>query len=251
MKKNIYALFPTCLPYLRPLFPAPTIMLPELSPLKQPIALRPELVAAEHTRLLIRQEGKAASSTKFTIFSAEEGAPADDSGGSTTEKHPPATLLTVDGKYSSAEERRTLYDASSLPLFDLYHSPRGTTWHFEVPGGNSPSVAFLEPQNSRTKDDYKLQLRNAAANGQDTVLHVKGQDSWKLRTNVYLADEVVMTTKRLDMLSVYLPGKRVEWIVDVAQGMDVSIATAVVVVMATNMYTNGRSRGRVYIGGKD
>lgn len=86
--------------------------------------------------------------------------------------------------------------------------------------------------------------------GQDVVLHVQGQDIWKLRTNVLLGDQVIMITKRLDKLSVYLPGTKVEWMVSVAEGMDIALAFAIVVVMGTNMYTNGRSNGRVYIGKK-
>ncbi|KAJ3479429.1 hypothetical protein NLG97_g8322 [Lecanicillium saksenae] len=223
-------------------------MLPELSAPKQPIAIRPEFLAREDTSFRVQQEGKGASSTKFTIFSPEKDAIKDEKGISSEKRASPATLLSVDGKYSSPEERRTFVDASGLPLFDLYHAPRGTTWHIEVPGGNSPSLAFIEPQGSTMKDDYKLQFRNAAADGQDVVLRVQGQDIWKLRTNVLLGDKVVMTTKRLDKLSVYVPGSKVEWQVDVAEGMDMALAAAIVVVMGTNMYTNGRSRGRIYIG---
>ncbi len=229
-------------------------MIPELSPLKQPIGIRPEFIAREETSFRVHQEGKGAASTKFTIFSPEQNAPKDGKGAVTETEKSPTTLISVDGKYSSAEERRTFLDASGLPLFDLYHAPRGTTWHIEVPGGNSPSVAFIEPQESAVKDDYKLQLRNAAAGagagGQDVVLRVQGQDIWKLRTNVLLGDQVVMTTKRLDKLSVYLPGSKVAWQVDVAEGMDMALAAAIVVVMGANMYTNGRSRGRIYIGKK-
>ncbi|KAJ4151188.1 hypothetical protein LMH87_011903 [Akanthomyces muscarius] len=224
-------------------------MIPELSPLKQPIAIRPEFVAREDTSFRVQQEGKGAASTKFTIFSPENDVPKDEKGAIPETKKSPATLISVDGKYSSADERRSFLDASGLPLFDLYHTPRGTTWHIEVPGGNSPSLAFIEPQDSRMKDDYKVQFRNAAAEGgQDVLLRVQGQDIWKLRTNVLLGDKVVMTTKRLDKLSVYLPGSKVAWQVDVAEGMDMALAAAIVVVMGANMYTNGRSRGRIYIG---
>lgn len=94
-----------------------------------------------------------------------------------------------------------------------------------------------------------MQLRNAAAaDGQDVVLRVQAQDAWKLRTNVLLGDRVVMATKRLEKLSVDLPGSKAAWQVDVAEGVDMALAAAIVVVMGANMYTNGRSRGRIYIG---
>lgn len=225
-------------------------MIPNLSALKQPIAIRPELVVEENATFRVRQEGKAASSTKFKVFTTQSREKKTENGDRKGEESTIIPLMSVDGKYSSPEERRTFYDASGLPLFDLYHSPRGTTWQIEVPGGNSPSLAFLEPQGSTVKDDYKLQLGNAMDSRQDVVLHVQGQDIWKLRTNVFLGDQVIMTTKRLDKFSVYLPGTKVEWMVSVAEGMDVALASAIVVVMGTNMYTNGRSSGQIYIGKK-
>lgn len=226
-------------------------MIPELISLKQPIAIRPEFVARGNTSFRVLQHGKGAASTKFTIFSPERDATKDEKIFPPEKNPSSAVLLHVDGKYSSPEERRTVFDTSGLPLFDLYHNPRGLTWHIEVPGGNSPSLAFIEPQGAAMKDDYKLQFRNAAAaDSQDVVLRVQGQDIWKLRTNVTLDGQVIMTTKRLDMMSVYMPGSKVEWQVDVADGMDMALAAAIVVVMGANMYTNGRSRGRVYIGPK-
>ena len=76
----------------------------------------------------------------------------------------------------------------------------------------------------------------AAADGEEVTLCVEGQDIWKQRTNVYLGDKVVMTAKRTDKLSPYLPGKKVEWSVHVASGMDLSLASMIVVVLAANMY---------------
>lgn len=234
-------------------------MRPELSPLKQPVAIRPEFIARQETSLLVRQQGKAAASTKFAVFAPEHDAAAGDEKGApdaSAPREPPSysdkPLLSADGKYSSDEERRTFFDASGLPLFDLYHTRRGSTWHIEVPGGKSPSLGFVEPQfTSATKEEYKVQLRNAAGSGEDVVLRVQGQDVWKLRTNVTVGDQVVMTAKRLDRMSVYLPGSKVEWQVEVAEGMDMALASAIMVVLATNLYTSGRSRGNIYIGKKD
>lgn len=128
-------------------------MIPELSTLKQPIAIRPELVVEKNTDFRVRQEGKAASSTKFTVFTTQSSEIETKDGNSERGKGTIMPLMSVDGKYSSPEERRTFYDATGLPLFDLYHSPQGTTWHIEVPGDNSPSLAFLEAQRSALKDD--------------------------------------------------------------------------------------------------
>lgn len=45
-----------------------------------------------------------------------------------------------------------------------------------------------------------------------------------------------MTAERTDKWSVYVPGKKLEWMVDVVAGMDVAVASVIVVVLAANMY---------------
>lgn len=207
-------------------------------------------MARKDTSFRIQQQGKGAASTKFTIFSPESNVAKDEKGAVSDVQKLPTTLISVDGKHSSAEERHIFLDASGPTLFDLYHTPRGTTWHIEVPGGDSPSLVLIEPQYSTMKDDYKVQqFRNAAAaDGQNVVLRVQGQDVRKMRTNVLPGDKVVMTTKGLDKLSVYLPGSKAAWQVDVAEGVDMALAAAIVVVMGANMYMHGRSRGRIYSG---
>lgn len=215
-------------------------MFPELGRLKLPISVFPEYVASSDTTFLIQQQGKAASSTKFTIFKPETD--------NVTEKSPSDTLLSVDGEYFDKNERRIFYNASGEPVFEISHSSSSSTWHIQRPGRDSPSIGFLEPQDSMFKDDYKIQVRNAAAGGEDTLLRVQGQDIWKLRTNVLLGDKVVMTAKRNDKLSVYIPRKKVEWVVDVAEGFDMALASAIIVVMGANMYTNGKSKGYIYVG---
>lgn len=213
-------------------------MFPEITPLKLPIAIRTEHVVDKHTTFRVLQHGKALSSGKFTVFSPNGYTAADESldhkGASAEEQHPQA-LMFVDGKYMSRKERRAFRDASGLPLFDIYHCAMGATWYVEVPGGNGTPIARIMPSYS-LKDVLDIQLYNAAANGEEVALHVQGQDIWKLRTNVYLGDKVIMTAKRNDKLAAYLPGRKLEWVVDIAAGMDISLASVIVVVLAANMY---------------
>lgn len=214
-------------------------MFPELTALKQPIAVRTEYIVDKDTTFRVQQHGKGLSCGKFTIFSPDGGADADEvlsTKGASAEKQKPQTLMYVDGKYGSIEEKRAFRDASGLPLFDVYHRAIGVTWYIELPGGNGTPFARIKPRFSMLKDVLDVHIKNAAANGEEVTLHVQGQDIWKQRTNIYLNDKVIMTAKRIDKLSVYLPGKKLEWDVDITAGMDISLASAIVVVLAANMY---------------
>lgn len=58
-------------------------------------------------------------------------------------------------------------------------------------------------------------------------MEVRGQDVWKLRTNVYVDGKLVMSLKRGNRYAIYIPGKNPEWVVDVAEGVDLSIVSFV------------------------
>ena len=207
--------------------------------LKQPIAIRNEYVARESTTFRVQQHGKGLSSGRFTIvqpddqsFMEKPSSPEKSSDAATEDQ----TLMYVDGQFGSLGAKRSFRDASGLPLFDLYRKAAGVTWFVELPGGSDTAIARLAPRFSTLKDKLEVTVKNAAGDGEDTTLHVQGQDIWKQRTNVYLGDKVVMTAKRTDKWSVYVPGKKLEWVVDVAAGMDISLAAVIVVVLAANMY---------------
>lgn len=211
-------------------------MFPELTALKQPIAIRPEYVVNHDTSFQVQQHGKGLSSGRFTIFQPNEQPMKEKSEKSLSDSPPSQTIMYVDGKFGSLEAKRSFCDHSGLPLFDLYHKFAGVTWYVELPGGNDTAIARLAPRASTLKDKLEVSVKNAAANGEETTLHVQGQDIWKQRTNVYLGDKVVMTAKRTDKWSVYVPGKKLEWVVDIAAGMDIALASVIVVVLAANMY---------------
>ena len=63
--------------------------------------------------------------------------------------------------------------------------------------------------------------------GREVVMEVRGQDVWKLRTNVYVDGKLVMSLKRGNRYAIYIPGKNPEWVVDVAEGVDLSIVSFV------------------------
>ncbi|KAF2139172.1 uncharacterized protein K452DRAFT_360873 [Aplosporella prunicola CBS 121167] len=206
---------------------------PPLAFLSQPIAICPEHIAPAPTRLRIKYAN--GSGSKFTISQEPENGVFD--AGSAVE------LFSVDGKALSRSQHRTFRStATGLPLFELTRKMSASTpWVIELPGrkGGIPSVT-LERKTSLFKDhlDAFVQSVDPAGMGgtNEVVLGIHGQDIWKLRTNVYLGDVVVASAKRTDKMAVYMPGKKLEWVVDVAAGMDMSLVSAIVVVLATTLY---------------
>jgi hypothetical protein len=99
----------------------------------------------------------------------------------------------------------------------------GVTWFVHLPKDEGEPIATITTRFHALKDKFDVYFNNAAGNGEKVQLEVRGQDIWKLRTNVYFGERMVMTCKRTDKMSVYLPGKALEWDVDVVQGMGMSI----------------------------
>ncbi|KAI9371430.1 tubby C-terminal-like domain-containing protein [Aspergillus egyptiacus] len=159
----------------------------------------------------------------------------------------------------NAISRRHFRDASGLPLFEISRQNAGVTWYLHLPGESSSSssssssrgkektrsepIATVVPKYSALKDKFDVHFRNIAAdgNGEETVLEVRGQNIWKSRTNVYHHGRVVMTVRLTDMVAAYIPGKRPRWEVVVAEGMDLSLAAVIAVLLATMLYQSSEA----------
>ncbi|KAE8168020.1 tubby C-terminal-like domain-containing protein [Aspergillus tamarii] len=200
-----------------------------LTPLKQPIALRTEYIASHPTTIRVKQHSNSWSGGDFTVTKC----PTDES--PLAEK-----LFTVDGDFKSISQRRYFQDASGLPLFEIAHKRLGVTWFVHLPGGrestDSTPIATIVPQWHALKDKFDVHLNNAAANGEETILEVRGQDVFKSKTHVYHKGALVTAIKLKDMVSVYIPGKRPAWELEVVEGMDLSLAAIIGVVLATVLY---------------
>lgn len=192
-----------------------------LTPLKQPLAIRPEHVVPSTTTIRVKQHSASWSSSNFTITAQP-----------TPESPEPAKLFAVDGDFASWSQRRRFCDASGLPLFEISRKDLGVTYYLHLPGegkrkgsdnDESERIATIVPKYSALKDKFDVHFRNAAADGEETVLEVRGQNIWKSKTHVYHRGHLVMVVKLTDMVSVYIPGKRPSWEVVVAEGMDLSL----------------------------
>ncbi|KAJ6113363.1 hypothetical protein N7523_006680 [Penicillium sp. IBT 18751x] len=174
-----------------------------LVPMKQPIAVRPEHIASSTTTIQVKQHSASWSSGNFTISSTP-----------TVEEPLSKKLFGVDGDFASWSQRRHFRDASGLPLFEMFRKKTGVTWYLHIPGGSSSPenasepIATVVPKLSVLKDKFDVHLQNAAANGEETILVVRGQNVFKSRRNVYHHGKLVMTVKLTDVAAVYLPGKR-------------------------------------------
>ncbi|CRG84146.1 hypothetical protein PISL3812_01471 [Talaromyces islandicus] len=201
------------------------IMAPTLDSLEQPIGLRPDLVAATARRIRVKQHAGLGPSD-FTVTGTNDSEPESS----------PTKLFSVDGHVMSWQSRRNFRDGSGLPLFEVARKKAGVTWFVHLPKDDGEPIATITTRFHALKDKFDVYFNNAAGSREKVQLEVRGQDIWKLRTNVYFGERMVMTCKRTDKMSVYIPGKALEWDVDIVQGMDMSIASLIVVVMAQQMY---------------
>ncbi|KAJ5508690.1 hypothetical protein N7527_010833 [Penicillium freii] len=197
---------------------------------KQPIAICPEYVASSTTTIQVKQHSASWSSGNFTISSTP-----------TAEEPLLNKLFSVDGEIASWSQRRHFRDASGLPLFDISREKVGVRWYLHLPGESSKGTASeptatVVPKWSALKDKFDVHLRNAAANGEETILEVRGQNIWKSKTNVYHRGNLVMIVKLTNIAAVYLPVKRPSWEAVVAEGMDLSLASVIAVLLATMLY---------------
>ncbi|KAB8211125.1 tubby C-terminal-like domain-containing protein [Aspergillus parasiticus] len=204
-------------------------MTPALTPLKQPIALRTEYITSRPTTIRVKQHSNSWSGGDFTITKC----PTDD---------PPLAekLFIVDGDFKSMSQRRRFQDASGLPLFEISHKRLGVTWFVHLPGdresNSSSPIATIVPQWHALKDKFDVHLHNAAADGEETVLEVRGQDIFKSKTHVYYKGALITAIKLKDLVSVYIPGKGPTWELEVAEWVDLSLAAIIGVVLATVLY---------------
>lgn len=197
----------------------------ELSILKQPIALRQEHIASSTTKLRLQSTSRMGG--EYEVFSTAT----PDGTGSSSGTPESTSVFKIDGNVASWRQQRFFRDASGLPLFELHRKAAGVTWFVDVPGRNSEQpLAILAPQFHMLKDKCDVHFQNAAAEGEETVLAVRGQDIWKRWTHVYIGDHVlVMRVRLIDMMAVYLP-KRRSWEMEIAEGMDMSLVSESVVV---------------------
>lgn len=187
---------------------------------EKPIAIRPEHVTANTSKLIVKQRGMSLSGGDIIVWIKDSEA---DTQSQNFDKPPPSFICK--GKAVSWTQRRTLSDSAGLALFEIHRQSSGVTWFVHVPGhdtqaGSKPLVT-LAMERSVFKDKFDVCVHGR--NAKDVQLRVCGQDIWKLRANVYWGDKVVMTTKRQGKLDVYIPGKSLEWEVDVAPGFDTSL----------------------------
>lgn len=103
-----------------------------------------------------------------------------------------------------------------------------TTWLVQLPGetGNTPLAQLVhDSSHGAFQHTFSLTVFPNGVRKKAVELQVQEEDIWKLRTNVFLGNRAVMTAKRTDKMTAYIPVKGFEWVVDVAEGMDTSLVS--------------------------
>ncbi|KAL3491046.1 tubby C-terminal-like domain-containing protein [Aspergillus germanicus] len=213
----------------------------ELTDLKQPIAIRTEYIAPHPTTIHIKQKKtpkNGASGEDLTVWTSSSSSNQEKDG---------QKLFSVTSESVPFSQRRHLRDASGLPFFELSQKKSGVTWFVRPPGGNetvsSESIAVIAPRWNPFKNKLDVYVMNAAGGGNEVKLKVRGQDLSRLRTHVYSNGALVMAATRT---SVHESVDENEWKVDVARGIDISLASVIMVVMAYMLHITAASsyRGR-------
>ncbi|KAI9370914.1 tubby C-terminal-like domain-containing protein [Aspergillus egyptiacus] len=206
----------------------------ELTDLKQPIAIRTEYTAPYLTTLHIKQHGKSKHDVlgeSLTVWRWPDGG---------SQSQDERKLFSVGSESVPFRQRRHVRDASGLPLFELSQKKAGVTWFVHLPGGKetSESIAAIAPRWNPLRNKLDVYVRNAARDGTEVKLKVRGQDVSKAQTNVYFDGALVMIATRFDD---HRSLTELEWKVEVARGMDISLASVIVVAMAYMLHRTGAS----------
>ncbi|GLI74874.1 hypothetical protein PoHVEF18_003123 [Penicillium ochrochloron] len=136
-----------------------------LEPLKQPIAIRPDLIATAPTTLIVHPHSISFSGSDFTISYLNNVAES-----SSSQAAQPIKIFFVDGKTLSWSNTMSFIDASGLPIFELHRKKAGVTWFVSLPNTNDKSIATIAPQGHLLKDKFDVYIRNAADGGKEVKL---------------------------------------------------------------------------------
>ncbi|KAL2841157.1 tubby C-terminal-like domain-containing protein [Aspergillus pseudoustus] len=206
----------------------------DLATLKQPVAIRTEYIASHPTLLHIKQHKaskKGAPREDLTVWRLLDAT--NSSSQDEREK-----LFSVNSESIPFSQRRHVHDASGLPLFELSQKKAGVTWFVYLPGGEETSrpMAVIAPRWNPLKN--KLDVYVSSDDGSEVKLKVRGQDVSKSRTHVYFEGALVMTATRMDK---HVSLTELEWQVEVASGLDISLASVIIIVLAYMLHSTAAS----------
>ncbi|KAL8919441.1 MAG: hypothetical protein Q9172_004983 [Xanthocarpia lactea] len=200
----------------------PSMYSSALSPLKQPIAIRPDCVVNEPTTITVQQK------------------PGWTQGDFIAQRADGSTILSSNGKLWSKSARKEFQDASGLPLFSLRRAWLSLARHYwlELPGGGGQEILTVRQRWSFGKIKLDFTLHNAASPDQEEekVLELRGADMLNEITEVSCdGSNVASIRRKMDPPSYkYLP----EYEVGVASGMDTALVSVMVVILAELIHNN-------------
>ncbi|KAL4947159.1 hypothetical protein BDW69DRAFT_190447 [Aspergillus filifer] len=222
-----------------------------LSDLKQPIAILPEYIASTPTTLHVKQHRHPKNkpfhhSTGMAIcrwpengsFRSQEG----------------RGLFTVTNESTISDFRRHFFSSAGTPLFEISKKIGSVTFFVLPPGKGrkgvsrsaleAESLAVIATRWDSIRYKFDLYVKNGAGDGtgdgygneKEVKLEVRGQDKIRSRTNVYFKGRVVMVAFRVDA---YASTTEMEWKVEVAKGLAISLASAIMPVLGMMLSGTG------------
>lgn len=198
-----------------------------------PIAVRPEFITTEETTVRVKELDNSVLTRDFVVTKVDG-----------------PLLIQASGKTISNNLRREFTDADGLPLFELRQNraqKADKAWSLSLPGaeqGDDVLAVAFRMFLVHTKFDVKFRNLAVPSTDHNTVyrdrvtLQVRGQDlsnmsahvSYEGKKIMHICREADADGQRAAYKHAY--GYRTEWEVKVAQGVDLSLAAIIVIVLA-------------------
>ncbi|PKY05179.1 hypothetical protein P168DRAFT_234645 [Aspergillus campestris IBT 28561] len=207
--------------------PSPPI---HLAPPPYPIAIRPERIAPRETELTVQTAPEPWHTLDYTV--AYEG----------------VTVFTVRGRPWSLSQRRTFFDTTGLPLFELrgswYDSSR---LDLRLPGTRHSILHArlrVEIRAPRAEITFKNAGVDCGVNGPEVKLEVKDHDLDNMVHVVVLGGRNIAIIQRVTDSRELTEGQRLpfrlrpKWRARVAAGVDLSLIAVLVVIIGQRVAPN-------------
>lgn len=179
-----------------------------LDELEQPIAMRPECLAQERTKLIV-------------------GHTKADSGGCWTARTSTGTIITTcSGKMLSNSNRREFNNAAGAPLFVLRRSRFSISQSFWLESPQGQRSVDIKVKWALLQAKLDVSLKNAASDAQEEVkLDVRSADPSSMVTTVSCDGKRVAIIRRKQEPKTNPPKFLPEYDVDVVSGLDLALVS--------------------------
>lgn len=184
---------------------------------EKPLYILKEHLASEPVTLRAKHHGKGG----FTFSNTSQGASGE-------------VLFTVDSRAGGVmASKRLIKDATGKGILELWRDVGSDESYISEPSGSSLPFAIVAPRMTLSKEKVDIYAKNAGAEGEETLIEVRGQDIWKRNTLAYWGDDLVMQMRFVNYVTTYVPFSSNQWDVAVAQGFDLFLVSSLPLLMSS------------------